>query len=155
LISLFTFSGFSQTKKELQSQVVRLTEDKQKLTDENQTLKKEILDLKGEILELKAEGLNLRSENEGLRKSLASGVSQPAPSSQADTKQNLISIPQSTGQRCQAITAKGTQCTRITEPRSKYCWQHKAIYEPTSTAKSSSNSSKSNLSSGSSSGGTT
>ena len=26
--------------------------------------------------------------------------------------------------RCQAITKKGTQCSRQAEPGSKYCWQH-------------------------------
>ena len=31
--------------------------------------------------------------------------------------------PQSTG-RCQAITKKGTQCSRNTKPGSIYCWQH-------------------------------
>lgn len=153
-VFLFQINGFSQNKKELQSQVAKLIEEKQKLIDENLSLKKEALDLKGEILDLKAEGINLRNENEGLRKSLSRIVSQPTQSNQDNTKLNLISTPKPTGQRCQAITTKGTQCTRMAEPESIYCWQHKSIYESASTAKSSSNSSKSNLSSGSSSGTT-
>lgn len=154
LIFLFTVNGFSQSKKELQSQVKRLTEEKQKLNDEIQTLKQEILDLKGEILDLKSEGLDLRNENEKLRTTLSSTSPESNQPKQVDSKQSLTTVPQSGFQRCQAITAKGTQCTRMAEPGSKYCWQHKAIYEPTSTAKSSTNSSKSNFSSGTSSGTT-
>lgn len=32
--------------------------------------------------------------------------------------------PAATGGRCQAITKKGTQCSRRAKPGSAYCWQH-------------------------------
>ena len=35
----------------------------------------------------------------------------------------------SSGKRCKAITKAGTQCKRMAEPGSDYCWQHKQIYE--------------------------
>jgi hypothetical protein len=43
----------------------------------------------------------------------------PTPSGRSATS----SVPVSSG-RCQAITKKGTQCSRKAQPGSSYCWQH-------------------------------
>lgn len=46
------------------------------------------------------------------------GQSKPAPSRQVD-------VPQKTSSgRCEAITKKGTQCSRQAKAGSSYCWQH-------------------------------
>jgi colicin import membrane protein len=149
----FDIVGFSQSKKDLQVQVTTLTSDKQKLIDEKQKLMEDILNLKQQILDLKTENLSCRSENEKLRTALATNndASTNTPNSLISTQ--ISSASQTSTGRCQAITAKGTQCTRTAESGSKYCWQHKSTYEPASTATSSST--KSNFSSGKSSGSTT
>lgn len=43
--------------------------------------------------------------------------------------------------RCIATTAAGYQCSRNTDEGSDYCWQHKKIYEPSSTTTSTTNTS--------------
>lgn len=148
----FGIIGFSQSKKDLQVQVVTLTSDKQKLIDEKQKLMEDILTLKQQILDIKTENLTFKSENEQLRAKLTTNNNTSAnPSSLGIASQNNNASQASSG-RCQAITAKGTQCTRTADSGSKYCWQHKSTYEPASTSNkssfSSSPSSKSSTSSG-------
>jgi hypothetical protein len=48
------------------------------------------------------------------------------PSAIAPTtpRQTEASDPAASPGRCQAITKKGTQCTRTAQPGSSYCWQH-------------------------------
>jgi regulator of replication initiation timing len=138
--------GFSQSKKELQQQVTTLTSEKQKLMGD-------VLDLKQQMLDLKTQVLDLKNENAKLQNELASRSTNSTDRSDiAITKPSDNSI-QTTGGRCQAITAKGTQCTRQADPGSKYCWQHKKTYEPQSTSTSTNN--NSSVSSPSSSGSST
>jgi colicin import membrane protein len=126
--------GYPQTKKDLQEQVTALTLEKQKLMDDILNLKQQIIDLKTEVLEYKNENGRLQTEI------TKSNSARPDPSILPVTTQNANTLQTSSG-RCQAITANGTQCTRHSEPGSKYCWQHRKTYEPESTSASSSKSS--------------
>lgn len=59
------------------------------------------------------------------------------PKSNESAKKEL----QQDNNRCKAITAKGTQCSRNADPGSDYCWQHqKNSSTTTATSKSSSSS---------------
>ena len=153
IIFLFvSLIGFSQSKKELQEQVTLLASEKQKLIEEKQKLMEDILSLKEQILDLKTENLNFKSENDQLRTSISTNNNTPANLiNQSATKPNTATS-EGPRERCIAITAKGTQCTRLADPGSKYCWQHKATYEPRSTTTTNNN--KSSISSGASSGTT-
>jgi colicin import membrane protein len=51
--------------------------------------------------------------------------------------------------RCIATTTAGYQCSRNADEGSDYCWQHKKMYEPSSSTTSSKSSSVSNSSSSS------
>jgi hypothetical protein len=137
--------GFSQSKKDLHEQVTALTAEKQKLRDDVLNLKQQIIDLKTDILDCKNENGKLQTE-------LATKNTSSPNSSEAAIATQNVNTSQTNSGRCQAITAKGTQCTRHAEPGSKYCWQHKKTYEPTSTSTSSStNTPKSSLNNSSSS----
>jgi hypothetical protein len=49
----------------------------------------------------------------------------PAPVAAASTPpEPAYGAPAQTAMRCQALTKKGTQCSRIAKPGSRYCWQH-------------------------------
>jgi regulator of replication initiation timing len=148
IILLFIGSiGFSQSKKDLHEQVTALTAEKQKLMDDVLNLKQQIIDLKTEILDYKNENGKLQTE-------LATRNTSSQNTSEAAIATQNVTNSQTSSGRCQAITAKGTQCTRSAEPGSKYCWQHKKTYEPASTStSSSSNASKSSTNSSSSSYG--
>jgi regulator of replication initiation timing len=155
IITIFlTFSivGISQSKKELQQQISVLISEKQKLSDEKLKLMEDVLNLKQQILDIKTENLTYKSEIDQLRTQLTSNSNASSnPSNSAISTQNT-SKSQANG-RCQAITAKGTQCSRTAESGSNYCWQHRGTYEPASTAGSDSN--KSSVSPSKSSGTTT
>jgi hypothetical protein len=146
LISLLFIGsiGFSQSKKDLHEQVTALTTDKQKLMDDVLNLKQQIIDLKTEILDCKNENGKLQSE-------LATKNTSSLNPSEAAMASQYVNTSQTNSGRCQAITAKGTQCTRHAEPGSKYCWQHKKTYEPASTSASSSMSTPKSSTNGSSS----
>ncbi|MBU2445355.1 MAG: hypothetical protein KJ666_07245 [Bacteroidetes bacterium] len=112
------------------------------LKSENQ-----IKDLEAQVSLLRNEVSYLKGKIETLEKSLANITSQqiiqPLPKgtnesnpitepkiqekkSSINEKENIKSkstTPQSTG-RCQAITKKGTQCSRNAKPGSIFCWQH-------------------------------
>ncbi len=120
-----------QTKKELEEKINQLTLDNQKIMSELISVKTQLLDVKQELASVKI-------ENEKLRSQLASQSTETAPKESmgiiGNTPQNSNtgSVRPDDG-RCQAITAKGTQCSRNAEPGSQYCWQHKSIYDPNST----------------------
>ena len=100
----------------------------------------DILNLKQQIIDLKTDVLDCKNENGKLQTELATrNTTKSDPPDVAITTQNN-NTSQRSSERCQAITAKGTQCTRHAEPGSKYCWQHKKTYEPGSTSTSSSKS---------------
>ena len=49
----------------------------------------------------------------------------PAPAAAVPATPAAASgAPAQTAMRCQAITKKGTQCTRMAKPGSRFCWQH-------------------------------
>ena len=124
ILLFFSIIGFSQSKKELLAQITTLTAEKQKLLDEKQKLMDDFLNLKQQIIDLKTDNLNCKSENEQLRTKLTTSNNTSAnPSSLGIINKNTSSSQTNSG-RCQAITAKGTQCSRNAEPGSKYCWQH-------------------------------
>lgn len=54
--------------------------------------------------------------------------------------------------QCIATTTAGNQCSRDADPGSNYCWQHKKIYEPTTSSSEATSTSSSNKSSTTSSG---
>jgi colicin import membrane protein len=153
ILSSLSFIGLSQSKKELQEQVTILTSEKQKLSDEKLKLMEDILNLKQQILDIKTENLNYKTENDQLRTNIPtnSNVSS-SPTNQVVSKQST-STNEASRERCLAITAKGTQCTRLADLGSKYCWQHKATYEPRNI-NSTTTPNKSSISSGTSSGTT-
>lgn len=136
----------AQTKSELQQRVLILVNEKMALQDEVNNLRTESLRLKEQILDLKMELATYKSENEKLRATMSSPQSGQPVNTQI---QNLTSVPTSSPGRCQAITAKGTQCSRTADPGSNYCWQHKSTYEPSGSTKSSVSSSPSSSSSSS------
>jgi colicin import membrane protein len=143
--------ALGQTKSELQQKVVTLVDEKMALQEEQIKLKTEILELKEQILNLKNENQNLRAEVERLKTTQASETANTLGATQAGAtqRQNLTSNNSSTPGRCQAITAKGTQCSRSADPGSNFCWQHKSTYEPSGSTKSSVSSSSSSSSSSS------
>ncbi len=47
-----------------------------------------------------------------------------APASVGATAAPATTSPSTARVRCQAITRKGTQCSRMANPGSSYCWQH-------------------------------
>jgi chromosome segregation ATPase len=113
---LFSFVGFSQSKKELREQVTTLTSEKQKLIDEKQKLMDDILNLKQQIVDLKTDNLNYKSENEQLRTTISANNNVSSNTSNADISKQNTNTSQTSSGRCQAITANGTQCTRHAEP---------------------------------------
>jgi len=127
----------SQSKKELKQKVDQLISDKQAIMNELISVKTQMFDLKQELASVK-------SENEKLRSQMLAQPNQNSPNElmSAPTK-TQTTTPNVDGGRCQAITAKGTQCSRNADPGSQYCWQHKSTYEP--------NKKSSGISSGSSS----
>ncbi len=80
-----------------------------KQSDRIDELQKEVSYLHGKIDELNTSIQNLNSQ------------AQPkiAPTQNSSASDNS----QESGQ-CQAITKKGTQCSRIAQAGSKFCWQH-------------------------------
>ena len=143
--------SLSQSKKELQAQVNQLISDKQELQSEILTLKQQMLDLKQELF-------NTRNENEKLKSEIAvssnSDKSKESMGKPTESKANSNLVGDG---RCQATTAKGTQCSRKADPGSNYCWQHKSTYDPNSEQPKTIKSSPNTKSSGSSttSGGRT
>lgn len=65
----------------------------------------------------------------------------------SEKKDSTVSKPNEHKQ-CIATTTAGYQCSRNADPGSDYCWQHKKIYEPT-TSSSVSNSTSTNTKSSS------
>jgi colicin import membrane protein len=141
LLLLINLTGFSQSKKDLQAQVIALNAEKQNLITEKQKLMDDILNLKQEIIDLKTDILTYKSENEQLRTQLTSNNNASAATLNAVSSTQKTITTQTSSGRCQAITAKGTQCSRSADAGSKYCWQHKKTYEPGSTATSTNKSS--------------
>ena len=47
----------------------------------------------------------------------------------------LFSCTPNETKQCQAITKKGTQCTRKTEKGSDFCWQHKKMKDDGKTVR--------------------
>ena len=135
----------AQSKSELQQKIVTLVDEKTALQNEVNDLRTQILNLKEQILDLKIECQNCKSENDQLKnKAIATEPAIVVPGQSVTPQaQGLKSSTSTSPERCQAITAKGTQCTRNAEPNSKYCWQHKSTYEPSSTKQSVSSSSSS------------
>jgi hypothetical protein len=153
ILLFLSFVGYSQTKKELHEQVQTLLSEKQKLLDEKQKMMEDYFNLKQRMIDLETENLICKKEKERLGGT--STLNNDSPSNNTNpavSNQNLESTGTSGG-RCQAITAKGTQCSRKADPGSNYCWQHKSTYEPESSA--SSNSNKSTVSSTKSQGTST
>ena len=130
----YSLVGISQSKKELKDQVTILTIEKQKLTDEKQKLIEDILSLKQQILDIKTENLTIKTEYDQLKNSVSVNSNVSAISSNQTSTNQSTSSSETTRERCLATTAKGTQCTRLADIGSKYCWQHKATYEPRSTS---------------------
>jgi colicin import membrane protein len=127
LVLLLTTSfGYTQSKKELKEKVDQLTADKQSIMSELISVKTQMFDLKQELAELKNENEKLRSQIITQQNENTSNESQVKTNNQ-DTKKGTTTVA---GGRCQAITAKGTQCSRNADPGSNYCWQHKSTYEP-------------------------
>ena len=122
---------FSQTKKELELQIYLLK-------TENLDLKEEIIELKKQnsILEIELE--KIRNENERLSSEITAKSNEPKTNESTGIMGTAPTQTKSLvgGGRCQAITAKGTQCSRNADPGSDYCWQHKSTYEPKSVKQS-------------------
>ena len=144
-LMLLSNIGVSQSKQELQKQVTNLTSEKQKLFDDKQKLMEDILILKQQILDLKTENITVNSENDKLRNNITPNSNNSSSTSTLGNSNQITSKTDATRERCLAITAAGTQCTRLADIGSKYCWQHKATYEPgtTTTNKSTATPSKS------------
>lgn len=51
----------------------------------------------------------------------------------SEKKDSTVSKPNEHKQ-CIATTTAGNQCSRNADPGSDYCWQHKKIYEPTTSS---------------------
>jgi colicin import membrane protein len=153
IFSSLSLIGLSQSKKELQEQVTILLSEKQKLSDEKLKLMEEILNLKQQILDIKTENLSYKTENDKLRASISANNNASSSLTNQVVSKQSTSTNEASRERCLAITAKGTQCTRLADLGSKYCWQHKTTYEPR-TINNTTTSNKSSISSGTSSGTT-
>ncbi len=64
----------------------------------------------------------------------------------AEKKDSIVS-QSNDNKRCIATTTAGYQCSRNADPGSDYCWQHKKIYEPTTSSSVSTSTSTNNKSS--------
>jgi len=115
-------------------------------------MKSEIESLKMQVETLTNEVKVQKSENEQLKSLMVSKLDEVSNSIKTfkgasgiqALKTDTINKSQSAG-RCKATTQAGTQCKRMAESGSDYCWQHKSNGETKSPVKSSSSSSGSNL----------
>ena len=104
---------------------------------------KQIHDLQLEVSILKSDISFMKGKLDVLEKLISktavapSGVQsppmqgQPQPPSKSTEQKVVPATPPAsqpsvkpTSTRCQAITKKGTQCSRAAKPGSNYCWQH-------------------------------
>jgi len=114
---LISVPALSQSKKDLEYQIKYLISEQKKQSDE-------IQNLKDQITELKSGFSRLNEENNR----------QPSSTTNSNNRQESSSVVnkeviQSDG-RCQAKTAKGSQCSRNAEPGTLFCWQHKGSSQP-------------------------
>jgi colicin import membrane protein len=137
VIIFISLNGFSQSKSELHAIIEKLSAENKELKEENQKLRDDYSELKKEIDFLKIDLQTCNDQRDKLINAL-SPENNASNSNPAIVTQNSNKSQPSNG-RCQAITSKGTQCTRNSEPGSNYCWQHKGTYEPSSTTTSNSN----------------
>ncbi len=75
------------------------------------------------ISTLESTVLSQGSKIEALTKRIELLESTPKAESSTVIKKSEASVSVSSG-RCQAITKAGTQCKRMAQAGSKYCWQH-------------------------------
>lgn len=66
---------------------------------------------------------------------------------------SIVKTTSTESKRCIATTTAGYQCSRNADPGSDYCWQHKKIYEPTTSSSVSTSTSSSTKSSSTTSSG--
>jgi TolA-binding protein len=111
-----------------------------KQSDRIDELQKEISYLHGKIDELNTSIQNLNSN-------LSNSQTQPKI---APTQNNSASDNSQESGQCQAITKKGTQCSRKAQAGSKFCWQHQG--STTTIDKSSSTDTNTEIKSNSSAG---
>ncbi len=135
-----SISCYSQTKRQLESQIKYMISEQEKLNQE-------ISSLKEQISEMKLMQNNVVEDNQQLNAELKNqgALIQKISSSQVIENKSIAS----SYKRCQAITAKGTQCSRNASEGSDYCWQHQKVSK-SSEIKTTTKASK--INSGSSSG---
>jgi outer membrane murein-binding lipoprotein Lpp len=107
-------------------------------TQDVQQLENQVGDLKADIAYLKAHTEAVEASLTRIEATQAAMAVQNGQKVDATTaaRPPATSIGADPG-RCQAITAKGTQCTRRAQPGSKYCWQHQNYGQSQSSSTSS------------------
>jgi colicin import membrane protein len=129
---------------------------KSELIQQNQQLKMEIQEIKDQLSSANNRALILETKLKAIESILLSdsGSIRSFKSHYVTTVSTTDSIETSNTnneqKRCQAITAKGSQCSRNVSNGSKYCWQHQTYNESTTSTKTSSSSDKNNSSKSSS-----
>lgn len=84
-------------------------------------------DLEKKLNDISVEVSNLKAKIENIEKLLKENlprVSQDVKNQPDIKNKNSAAEKKETSKRCQAITKKGTQCSRNAKPGSNFCWQH-------------------------------
>ena len=137
-----SISSFAQSKKELQTKIESLEKANSVMLTEMGAISKDVAVMKSELESLKR-------ENDFLKQMVVSGTGKQALQ---DTTKQALTEQGATPGRCNAITSKGTQCSRTADVGSEYCWQHKKTYEPNSIPSNAVSTPKSSGSSGGNTG---
>ena len=144
LLTVISISGYAQTKSQLEEQIKYILAEQKKLVEEVQSLKAVVSEMKSSQQAMSEDNQQLHSLlNRQNTSSEQSSIIQSTEKKNVDTSSG----------RCQATTAKGTQCSRNAAAGSQYCWQHKGNQTPGNAA--SSTPSTTNSSSGSYNGSKT
>ena len=139
---LISIPALSQSKKDLDYQIKYLISEQKKQSDEVQVLKDQITLLKSEMQSMSEDNQQLHSQLNNQSGNLSQSQVQPGAEKSINT---------STG-KCQAITSKGTQCSRNAAAGSNYCWQHKGTSQANSATGTKQTSSESSTTTKSSTG---
>ncbi len=96
----------------------------QQLNDEIATLKTNLEKANRRIYTLEKEIINSNTTQSSTTSKTTTTQTYPKPQYSTKAHSSNSSSKPATAGRCQAITKKGTQCSRNAQAGSNYCWQH-------------------------------
>ncbi len=110
---------------ELSFKVDSLSAKVNKLAEKNNALEIEVLLLESKMADSSKLKLSKKDAPLTASKPISSAVSPTVATTKVITPEK-----QAIDRQCQAITSSGKRCSRTALEGSKYCYQHKQIYEP-------------------------